>query len=123
MTPEEQRKQMRREFSESGANPKYNFSHAKCKRCGKTIYAPMPSNVHLEEWGCPTWTILIVAYLDDRGWKVVRTERFGGDFVCPDCLTDADKNIVHPLECATKANEPYKEWVGKMRQKYQYFEP
>jgi len=54
---------------------------------------------------------------------VVRTERFGGDFVCPDCLTDADKNIVHPLECATKANEPYKEWVEKMRQKYQYFEP
>lgn len=54
---------------------------------------------------------------------MVRTERFGGDFVCPDCLTDADKNIVHPLECATKANEPYKEWVEKMRQKYQYFEP
>lgn len=120
MTREEQRNR-RREHSESSANPQYNFSHVKCKRCGKQIYAPMPSHPDIEDWGCHTWTILIIAYLESVGWFVVKTGVFGGDFVCPDCIQGSD-NKIHPLECAKKANVQYREWVEKMRQKYQYFE-
>lgn len=112
----------RRAFSESGADPKFKFSHIHCKRCGKRLYTPMPCEEDEESWGVFAFVPLVIAYLHDNGWRTIRDGEFNGYYCCPDCLTDKDTDFREPVPSANKALVPYKEWVGKMRKKYNYYD-
>lgn len=112
----------RRAFSESGADPKFKFSHIHCKRCGKRLYTPMPCEEDNESWGVFAFVPLVIAYLHDNGWRTIRDGEFNGYYCCPDCLTANDTDFREPVPSVNKALPHYKEWVSKMREKYNYYD-
>lgn len=107
-----------RKWAEIGANPKFKMNHIKCRRCGAKLYAPMPAECDHIDWGTSSYTLLIIAYLVSRGWKVVAPENY---FVCPKCAKSTDR-LKEPIGSAIIANKHYVEWVNKMREKYNFTE-
>lgn len=111
----------RRAFAESSANPKFRFSHVYCKRCGKPLYTPMPCSEDEEAWGVMAFVPLVIAYLHNNDWRTIKDGEFNGYYCCPDCLTEKDTDFKEPVQSANKALIRYKEWVGEMRKRYDYF--
>lgn len=105
-----------------GGDPKYKFNFARCNRCGKTMYAPMPPSNLMHEWGFMAFTILMTFYIFHRGWFVVKQGEFGGEFVCPDChkegddLKDAIVKNPHPRENL----QAYLDYVEQLREAYSF---
>lgn len=114
---------MKRNFAELFADPKHPKSnHLFCKRCGKMLYAPNPSEEDKNSWGVFAYTVLAIAYLHINGWRTIRNGEFNGYFCCPDCLTEKDTEFRQPVPSVLKAMTSYKEWIAKMREKYNYYE-
>lgn len=112
----------RRVSAERSADPKYRFNHIHCKRCGKSLYTPMPCKEDEESWGIFAFVPLVIAYLHDNGWRTIRDGEFNGYYCCPNCLTDKDTDFRKPVPSVNKALPHYKEWVSKMREKYNYYD-
>lgn len=99
-------------------NPKMN--HVYCKRCGSPLYAPMPTQEQERQWCVFAWTVLVIAYLHDCGWRTIKDGQFNGYFVCPNCLTSYDTDFKKPVIDEARLY-PYKEWVAEQRAKYNYY--
>lgn len=82
----------------------------------------MPCEEDKEAWGVFAFVPLAIAYLHDNGWRTIPDGEFNGYFCCPDCLTDKDTDFKEPVPSVNKALPHYKEWVGKMREKYNYYD-
>ncbi len=109
--------------AESSANPQYEkMNHICCKRCGARLYAPMPAEPQLHDWGLFSFVVLAIAFLHDRGWRTIKDGDFNGYYCCPDCLTSRDTEFKNPVPSAVKAVPAYKGWIAKMREKYNYYE-
>lgn len=121
---EEDKERVRRLLrAESGADPKFTkMNHVCCKRCGARLYAPMPADPQLRNWGLFSFVVLVIAYIHDRGWRTIKDGEFNGYYCCPDCLTSRDTEFKNPVPSAARAVPAYKEWIAKMREKYNYHE-
>lgn len=80
----------------------------------------MPAEPQLHDWRLFSFVVLVIAYLHDRGWRTIKDGEFNGYYCCPDCLTSSDTDFKIPVPSAARAVPAYKEWIAKMREKYNY---
>ena len=97
------------------ARLKYNVEHPKCKRCGKGLYIPEPSQLLRESWGIFSWAAFVKQYAKHHGW--FELENLNKNLVCPNCIQQTDTPNTIMLDSYDKWIEKYNEWRNKENNK------
>ena len=119
---EEDKSRVRRLLrAESGADPQFTrMNHVCCKGVVPDCMHQCRQNLSSHDWRLFSFVVLVIAYLHDRGWRTIKDGEFNGYYCCPDCLTSSDTDFKIPVPSAARAVPAYKEWIAKMREKYNY---